>query len=86
MLARKPRRRRWLELQQRGEETTLAEVIEAVQRRDHDDGHVPPPPYGSRRSYYIDQNLSIDDPSTLMVEKVKFFGISFRPPHPRPGE
>jgi cytidylate kinase len=80
-------RRRWLELQQRGEETTLPKVIEAVRRRDHDDRTRAVSPLRiPDGAYYIDTtNLSIDDVLTLMVDKVKFFGIPFRPPHPRPG-
>jgi len=80
-------RRRWLELQQRGEETTLAEVIDAVQRRDRDDRTRTVSPLRiPDDAYYIDTtNLSIDEALALMVDKVKFFGISFRSPHPRQG-
>jgi cytidylate kinase len=79
--------RRWLELQKRGEETTLAEVMAAVQRRDHDDRTRTVSPLRiPDEAYYIDTtNLSIDDVLALMVDKVKFFGISFRAPHPRQG-
>lgn len=79
--------RRWLELQKRGEETTLAEVVDAVQRRDRDDCTRPVSPLRvPDGAYYIDTtHLSIDDVLALMVDKVKFFGISFRSPHPRQG-
>jgi cytidylate kinase len=80
-------RRRWLELQQRGVETTLAEVTAAMQRRDRDDRTRAVSPLGiPDGAYYIDTtNLSIDDVLALMVDKIKFFGISFRSPHPRQG-
>ena len=80
-------RRRWLELQQRGEQTSLPQVIEAIRRRDHEDRtRVASPLRVPDDAYYIDTtNLSIDDVFELMVDKVKFFGISFRSPDPRQG-
>jgi cytidylate kinase len=75
-------RRRWLELQQRGEERPLREVVEAIRRRDHEDQTREASPLRiPDGAYYIDStNLSVDDVFELMVDKVKFFGISFRSP------
>jgi cytidylate kinase len=80
-------RRRWLELYGRGERTTLAEVIEAMARRDQDDRRREASPLRvPQGAYYIDTtNLSIDDVFELMVDKVKFFGVSFRSPDSRQG-
>lgn len=80
-------RRRWLELQQRGEQTSLPEVIEAIRRRDHEDQTREASPLRvPDGAYYIDTtNLSVDDVFELMVDKVKFFGVSFRAPDPRQG-
>jgi len=80
-------RRRWLELQERGERTTLAEVIEAIRRRDQEDrARAASPLRVPEGAYYIDTtNLSIDDVFELMVDKVKFFGVSFRSPDARQG-
>jgi cytidylate kinase len=79
--------RRWLELQQRGESTSLSEVLEAMRRRDREDQRreasplrIPPD-----ASYIDTTNLAIDDVFELMVDKVKFFGVSFRSPDPRQG-
>jgi len=67
-------RRRWLELQERGEVTTLSEVIEAINRRDQEDRtrHASPlrVPEGA---YSLDTtNLSVDEVFQLMVDKIKF--------------
>ena len=80
-------RRRWLELQQRGEERPLREVIEAIRRRDHEDQTRAASPLRiPEGAYYIDTtNLSVDDVFELMVDKVKFFGVSFRSPDRRQG-
>ena len=80
-------RRRWLELQQRGEERPLRDVIEAIRRRDHEDQTRAASPLRiPEGAYYIDTtNLSVDDVFELMVDKVKFFGISFRSPDRRQG-
>jgi cytidylate kinase len=80
-------RRRWLELQERGERATLAEVIEAISRRDREDrAREASPLRVPEGAYYIDTtNLSIDDVFELMVDKVKFFGVSFRSPDSRQG-
>ena len=80
-------RRRWLELQQRGEERPLRDVIEAIRRRDHEDQTRQASPLRiPEGAYYIDTtNLSVDDVFELMVDKVKFFGISFRSPDRRQG-
>jgi CMP/dCMP kinase len=80
-------RRRWLELQKRGVRISKAEVIRAMQRRDADDRTRPVSPLQMPEgAYYIDTtNLSIDDVLARMVDKVKFFGISFHAPHPRQG-
>jgi CMP/dCMP kinase len=74
-------RRRWRELQERGELTTLSEVMRAIGRRDQEDRtrHTSPlrVPEGA---YSIDTtNLSVDEVFQLMVDKIKFFGVSFRP-------
>jgi cytidylate kinase len=67
-------RRRWLELQQRGEERPLREVIEAIRRRDHEDQTRAASPLRiPEGAYYIDTtNLSVDDvfeasPSALLI-------------------
>jgi cytidylate kinase len=80
-------RRRWLDLQQRGEERPLGEVIEAIRRRDHEDQTREASPLRiPDGAYYIDTtNLAVDDVFELMVDKVKFFGISFRSPDRRQG-
>lgn len=80
-------RRRWLELQRRGEERALQAVIAAIRRRDHEDQTREASPLRiPDGAYYIDTtNLSIDDVFELMVDKVKFFGISFRSPDRRQG-
>ncbi len=80
-------RRRWLELQQRGEPVSLLEVIEAIRRRDQEDRTRSASPLRVvEDAYYIDTtNLSIDDVFELMVEKVKSFGVSFRSPESRQG-
>jgi len=80
-------RRRWLELQQRGEPASLSEVIEAIRRRDQDDRSRNASPLRvGEDAYYIDTtNLSIDDVFERMVDKVKSFGLSFRSPDCRQG-
>jgi CMP/dCMP kinase len=80
-------RRRWLELQERGEETTLVEVIDAIGRRDQEDRTRKASPLRvPKGACYIDTtNLSVDDVFELMVDKIKFFGVSFRPLDPRQG-
>jgi CMP/dCMP kinase len=80
-------RRRWLELQQRGEQASLPEVIEAIRRRDHEDRTRDASPLRiAEGAYYIDTtNLSIDDVFELMVDKVKSFGVSSRSPDSRQG-
>lgn len=79
--------RRWLELQQRGEQASLSEVMEAIRRRDQEDQDrkVSPLQRSPDASYIDTTNLSIDDVFELMVDKVKFFGVSFRSPDPRQG-
>jgi CMP/dCMP kinase len=79
--------RRWLELQQRGVQTSLPDVIETIRRRDHEDQTREASPLRIPHSaYYIDTtNLSVDDVFELMVDKIKFFGVSFRSPDPRQG-
>jgi cytidylate kinase len=80
-------RRRWLELQERGEQASLPEVIDAIRRRDHEDRTREASPLRvPEDAYYIDTtNLSVDDVFELMVDKVKLFGVSFRTPDPRQG-
>jgi cytidylate kinase len=80
-------RRRWQELQERGEQTTLAEVIAAIGRRDQEDRTRRASPLQvPRGACYIDTtNLSVDDAFELMVDKMKFFGVSFRPLDPHQG-
>jgi CMP/dCMP kinase len=80
-------RRRWRELQERGEHASLPEVIDAIRRRDHEDRTREASPLRiPEGAFYIDTtNLSIDDVFELMVDKVKFFGVSFRSPDPRQG-
>ena len=79
--------RRWRELQQRGEQASLADVREAIRRRDHDDRTREASPLRVPEGvYYIDTtNLSIDGVFELMVDKVKFSGVSFRSHDPRQG-
>jgi cytidylate kinase len=79
--------RRWRELRRRGEQASLADVAEAIRRRDHDDRSRQASPLRvPEGAYYIDTtNLSIDDVFELMVDKVKFSGVSFRSPDPRQG-
>jgi cytidylate kinase len=79
--------RRWLELQELGEESSLSEVVDAIRRRDHEDQTREASPLRiPDGAYYIDTtNLSVDDVFELMVDKVKFFGVSFRSPDPRQG-
>jgi cytidylate kinase len=80
-------RRRWLELRERGEEAALPEVIEALQHRDHEDQTRKASPlripHGA--SYIDTTNLAVDDVFELMVDKVKFFGVSLRAPDPCQG-
>jgi CMP/dCMP kinase len=80
-------RRRWLELQERGEQALLRDVIDAIQRRDQEDRSREASPLRvPEGAYYIDTtNLSIDEVFELMVDKVKFFGVSFRSPIRRQG-
>jgi cytidylate kinase len=80
-------RRRWLQLQERGEQASLPEIIEAIRRRDHEDRTRQASPLRvPEGAYYIDTtNLSVDDVLEHMVDKVKFFGVSFRSPDPRQG-
>jgi cytidylate kinase len=75
-------RRRWLELQTRGEQLSLCEVIEAIRRRDCEDQTRDASPLRvPAGACYIDTtNLSIDEVFELMVDKIKFFGISFHAP------
>ena len=80
-------RRRWLELQERGEQATLprssrrsvAEIMKIARAKLL--------PYGYQRVHTtIDTtNLSVDEVFELMVDKIKFFGVSFRTPDPRQG-
>jgi CMP/dCMP kinase len=80
-------RRRWLELQERGERTTLSEVIDAIRRRDKEDRTRQASPLRVPKcACSIDTtNLSVDEVFELMVDKIKFFGVSFRSPDPRQG-
>jgi CMP/dCMP kinase len=80
-------RRRWLELQERGERTTLSEVIDAIGRRDQEDRTRQASPLRvPEDACPIDTtNLSVDDVFELMVDKIKFFGVSFRLLEPRQG-
>lgn len=80
-------RRRWLELQQRGEQTPFAAVLEAIGRRDREDQtrEASPLRVPHDASYIDTTNLSIDAVFELMVDKVKFSGVSFRSPDPRQG-
>jgi CMP/dCMP kinase len=79
--------RRWLELQERGERTTLAEVIDAIGRRDQEDRTRQASPLRvPKGACSIDTtNLSVDDVFELMVDKIKFFGVSFRTLDPGQG-
>jgi cytidylate kinase len=67
-------RRRWLELRDRGELTTLSEVTEAIGRRDQEDRTRDVSPLRvAEGAYSIDTtNLSVDEVFRLMVDKVKF--------------
>jgi cytidylate kinase len=80
-------RRRWLELQDRGEGATLSEVIAAISRRDAEDRTRSASPLRvPAGACAIDTtNLSIDGVFELMVDKIKSFGVSFRPLDPRQG-
>jgi CMP/dCMP kinase len=80
-------RRRWLELQQRGEVVSLPEVIEAIRRRDQEDRtrNASPLQVGEDADYIDTTNLAIDDVFELMVDKVKSFGVSSRSPDSRQG-
>jgi cytidylate kinase len=80
-------RRRWLELQERGELTALSEVIEAIGRRDQEDRTRQASPLRvPEGACSIDTtNLSVDEVFQLMVDKIKFFGVSFRPLDPCQG-
>lgn len=80
-------RRRWLEVQERGELTTLSEVIDAIGRRDQEDRTRQASPLRvPKGACSIDTtNLSVDEVFQLMVDKIKFFGVSFRPLDPRQG-
>jgi cytidylate kinase len=80
-------RRRWLELQERGELTTLSEVTAAIGRRDQEDRSRQASPLRvPKGACSIDTtNLSVDEVFQLMVDKIKFFGVSFRPRDPRQG-
>jgi len=80
-------RRRWLELQARRERATLAQVVAAMVRRDQDDHRREASPLRiSQDACYIDTtNLSVDDVFGLMVDKIKFFGVSFRSPDSHQG-
>jgi cytidylate kinase len=77
-------RRRWLELRERGESTSLAEVIAAVARRDHEDRARQSSPLRVPESACsVDTtNLSVDEVFQLMVDRIKSFGVSFRPLDP----
>ena len=79
--------RRWRELQERGERASLPEVIAAIRRRDHEDRTREASPLRvPEGAYYIDTtNLSVDAVFELMVDKIKFFGVSFHSPDPRQG-
>jgi CMP/dCMP kinase len=81
-------RRRWLELRERGDQTTLVEVIEAMGQRDQEDRTRQASPLRvPEDAYSIDTtNLSVDEVFQLMVDKIKFFGVSFRPLEPRQGK
>jgi cytidylate kinase len=81
-------RRRWLELQKRGELATLSDIIAAIGRRDQEDRHRQASPLRVPESAWsIDTtNLSVDEVFQLMVDKIKFFGISFRPLDARQGK
>ena len=80
-------RRRWLELQGRGERMTRTEVIDAIRRRDQEDRTRNASPLRvPKGACSIDTtNLSVDEVFELMVDKIKFFGVSFRPLDPRQG-
>jgi cytidylate kinase len=77
-------RRRWLELRERGESPSLAEVIEAIARRDREDRTRQSSPLRvPEGACSIDTtNLSVDEVFQLMVDRIKSFGVSFRPLDP----
>jgi cytidylate kinase len=79
--------RRWRELRQRGERVSLAEVAEAIRRRDHGDRTRQASPLRiPEGAHRIDTtNLSVDEVFACMVDKVKFSGVSSRSPDPRQG-
>jgi cytidylate kinase len=79
--------RRWRELQNRGEQATLSEVIEAIARRDQEDRtrHASPLRIPEGACTIDTTNLSVDEVFQLMVDKIKFFGVSFRPLEPCQG-
>ena len=70
--------RRQLELQGRGEHVSLSEIMEEIRRRDHEDRTREVSPLRiPEGAYRIDTtNLSIDEVFTLMVDKIKLFGVS----------
>jgi cytidylate kinase len=74
--------RRWVELQGRGGQESLAEVLADVQRRDHDDRTREVSPLRvPEGAHYIDTtNLSVDEVFTLMVDTIEAFSISSRGP------
>jgi CMP/dCMP kinase len=80
-------RRRWLELQERGESMTLSEVTDAIGRRDQEDRtrQVSPLRVPKGACSIDTTNLSVDEVFQLMVDKIKFFGVSFHPLDPRQG-
>jgi CMP/dCMP kinase len=80
-------RRRWRELREQGEPTTLAEVIEAITRRDRGDRTRQSSPLRvPEGACSIDTtNLSVDEVFRLMVDRIKSFGVSFRPLDPNQG-
>jgi CMP/dCMP kinase len=80
-------RRRWKELQALGERVSLPEVMEAIRRRDHEDQtrQASPLRVPEGASHIDTTNLSIDEVFELMVDKIKFFGVSFRSPDRRQG-
>ena len=72
--------RRQLELQGRGEHVSLAAVTAEMRQRDHEDRTREVSPLRvPEGAYCIDTtNLSIDEVFTLMVDKIKLFGVSSR--------
>jgi cytidylate kinase len=79
--------RRWRELQERGEQTTLSQVIAAIRHRDQEDRtrQASPLRVPEGACSIETTNLSVDEVFQLMVDKIKFFGVSFRPRDPRLG-